>query len=563
MRVCVLFNPRSGSADQIAALRAALAGRRKVALRELGPDDDFKQVVAEIARGRCDLIAVAGGDGTVHAAVNGLAPHFPDKPLTIVPLGTGNDLCRTLAIPLDAVAALDLWKTGRRRTIDVIRVEGDRAGYAVNAITGGFSGRVAADVTSELKGFWGPLAYLRGAAGPIAERESYRVTFRFDGGPPETMDLYNLVIANGRTAAGGLPVAPLANPEDGLLDVIVIPAGDLLDTSVVAARLMAGDYHADETVLHRRAKRVEIECDPPIPVSIDGELAEGRRFAFTVVPKALRVLAGPGYRPDPEGEPPEADDWDADAAGRGLGSRLFGLVAALMLLVVRMPRGVALGLGLAALAVLGFGLLARVVLAGEWATANQAILDAIEPRGSPRLTAFAEIITGAGHWAVTTALGAGLVAVYAARRRYLDAATLLVVLVGCSLLEPMLKWAFQVERPGPYEPAVAVAAYSFPSGHALRGVGLYLCVAALVVARDFKSVWRWVVAIGCVLLAAAVCWSRPYLLVHWPGDVAAGALAAVAWVSGCLVARHRVRVRLAATGRNAPAESGARPLTPV
>jgi undecaprenyl-diphosphatase len=156
-----------------------------------------------------------------------------------------------------------------------------------------------------------------------------------------------------------------------------------------------------------------------------------------------------------------------------------------------------------------------------------------------------------------------LVAVYAARRRYLDAATLLAVIVGCSLLEGGLKWVFKVERPGPYEPAVAVAAYSFPSGHALRGVGLYLCVAALVVARDFKSVWRWVVAVGCVLLAAAVCWSRPYLLVHWPGDVAAGALAAVAWVSGCLVARHRVRVRLAATGRNAPAESGARPLTPV
>jgi diacylglycerol kinase (ATP) len=561
--VCVLFNPRAGSADQIAALRDALAGRRKVTLRELGPDDDLKQVVAEVARGRCDLIAVAGGDGTVHAAVNRLAPDFPDKPLAILPLGTGNDLCRTLAVPLDPVAALDLWKTGRRRMIDVIRVEGDRAGYAVNAVTGGFSGRVAADVTSEMKEFWGPLAYLRGAAGPIAERESYRVTFRFDDGPPEPMDVYNLVVANGRTAAGGLPVAPLANPEDGLLDVVVIPAGDLLNTSVVAARLMAGDYHADESVLHRRARRVEVECDLPIPVSFDGELTEGRRFAFTVVPKALRVIAGPDYRPNPKGEPPEADDWDADAAGRGLGSRLFGLIAALMLLVVRMPRGAALGLGLAAVAVLGFGLLAKVVLAGEWDVANRAALEAMRPRESPQLTAFAEIVTDAGHWVTTAVFGAGLVAVYAARRRYLDAATLLAVLVGCGLLELLLKWTFQVERPGPYDPATAVSVYSFPSGHALRGVGLYLCVAALVVARDLRSVWRWLLATGCVLLAAAVCWSRPYLHVHWPGDVVAGALAAVAWVSGCLVARHRVQLRLAARAPNPPASSRTPSRSPV
>lgn len=550
----MLINPRAGSADQIATLRAALAGRRKVTIRELGLDDDLGRAVAELTRGRCDLIAVAGGDGTVHAAVNGLAPNFPDKPLAVVPLGTGNDLCRTLAVPLDPVAALDLWTSGRRRAIDVIRVEGDRTGYAVNAVTGGFSGRVAADVTSEMKVFWGPLAYLRGAAGPIAERESYRVTFRFDGGPPEPMDVYNLVVANGRTAAGGLPVAPLANPEDGLLDVVVIPTGDLLDTSVVAARLMAGDYQADETVLHRRARRVEVECDSPVPVSVDGELTEGRRFAFTVVPKALRVIAGPDYRPDPKGEPPEADDWDADAAGRGLGSRLFGLIAAFMLLVVRMPRGAALGLGLAAVAVLGFGLLARVVLAGEWVAANESVIRVLNPRGSPGLTRAAEAVTRAGDVLVTDLLGLGLAAVFAVRRRFLDAATLILIVAGCGLLEGFLKGVFVVARPAPVGDLVQIGGYSFPSGHALRGVGLYGGLAALLLAGHRRSVLRWVLAAGCTLLALAICWSRPYLGVHYPGDVAAGALAAVAWVSSCLVARHRVRVRLAARAPNPPAD---------
>jgi membrane-associated phospholipid phosphatase len=85
----------------------------------------------------------------------------------------------------------------------------------------------------------------------------------------------------------------------------------------------------------------------------------------------------------------------------------------------------------------------------------------------------------------------------------------------------------------------------------------------LVVARDLRSVWRWLVAVGCGLLAVAVCWSRPYLLVHWPGDVAAGALAAVAWVSGCLVARHRVRVRLAARAPNPPEDGRTPSRSPV
>jgi len=559
VRVCVLFNPRAGSADQIAALRDALAGRRKVALRELGPDESIEQAVAEVARGRCDLIAVAGGDGTIHHAVNGLAPHFPPKLLAILPLGTGNDLCRTLAIPLDPVQALALWESGRRRAIDVVRVEGDAAGYAVNAVAGGFSGRVAADVTAEMKEFWGPLAYLRGAAGPAVEPTSYRLTLRFDGGPAEQLAALNVVVANGRTAAGGVPVAPLADPEDGLLDVVAVPAGGLLDLSVVAARLMAGDYHADEVVLHRRARRVEVESDPPLPVSIDGEPAEGRRFAFTAVPKALRVLAGPDYRPDPAAPPPEADDWDA--GGHGLGSRLFGLIAALLMLVLRMPRGYALGLGVAAVAVVAFAGLAQVVMAGEWVEANRSALAALRPRASPALTAVAEAVTHAGDVLVTTLLGGGLVVILAARRRFLDAATILVVLAGCGLLETVLKGLFQVARPEPVGALTPPGGYSFPSGHALRAVGLYGGLAALLLAGRRRPAWRWLLAAGCVVLAVAVCWSRPYLGVHYPGDVLAGALAAVAWVSGCLVARYHAMRRLAARspaalGEPPPAAAG-------
>ena len=169
----------------------------------------------------------------------------------------------------------------------------------------------------------------------------------------------NLVVANGRTAAGGLPVAPLANPEDGLLDVVVIPAGDLLDLSVVAARLMAGDYHADETVLHRRARRVEVECDPPIPVSIDGELAEGRAVHVHRRPEGAAGAGRPRLPAGPEG---------GAARGRRLGRRRGRAGAGQPAVRAdRRPdaaggadaRGAALGLGLAR------GRRTRVRLAGQ------------------------------------------------------------------------------------------------------------------------------------------------------------------------------------------------------
>src|SRR5436305_15169889 len=75
--VCVLYNPKAGSAESIAAVRDAISGRAGVCLVEAADGDDLKRQAAEAVRGGCELLAVAGGDGTVHAVVNALGPDFP------------------------------------------------------------------------------------------------------------------------------------------------------------------------------------------------------------------------------------------------------------------------------------------------------------------------------------------------------------------------------------------------------------------------------------------------------------------------------------------------------
>jgi undecaprenyl-diphosphatase len=294
---------------------------------------------------------------------------------------------------------------------------------------------------------------------------------------------------------------------------------------------------------------VELESDPPIPFSIDGELAEGRRFVFTVLPGALRVLTGPDYRAAPDPEPAvEADELAETSAPdpavpKGLGARLFGLLAGVLLIVKRAPRGYLLTMLFIAAAALAFAGLARSVRADWWRAANESAMLYQESYHSAELTQLARAVTWLGGGVGTTVVVGGVLAVFLARKRYLDAATLVAVLAGVLLLEAVLKPFFGLARPGVFEPLVAETGFSFPSGHALRGVGVFGLLAALAVSGGPRSAWRWIVAAACVLLAAGVCWSRVYLGVHWPTDVLAGALAASAWVAACLVARHYAKNR--------------------
>jgi len=298
MRVFVVFNAKAGSAPTADALRERLAARADVTLVSPGSPEETRREAARARDEGFDCIVAAGGDGTIHNVVNGLAPDFSRARLAVVPLGTGNDLRRTLAIPDDPDAALDLLDRGSVRRIDLFRVDSARqAFYGVNTASGGFSGQLQEAVTQEMKAAWGPLAYLRGAVAVLPDLRDYHTLMRFDDGPAERFDALNVIVANGRFAAHGWNVASRADIEDGLLDVIVVRFGPLFDLTAVAAQLLAGDYLESGMVTHRRARRVQIESRPPMWFSIDGELSGEEPITFTVLPKALDVVVGPDYAP--------------------------------------------------------------------------------------------------------------------------------------------------------------------------------------------------------------------------------------------------------------------------
>lgn len=299
-RGCVIHNPQSGSAAELAPLLPRLQSRGF----ELCPTDHpghARELAVLAARRNRTLVIAAGGDGTVSEVASGLI----DVPgttstLAILPQGTGNDLARTLAIPLDTELAIDAIADARTATLDAIEltIAGQRR-LCINVTAGGFSGQVSEATTAERKQTWGPLAYLRSALGELTELTRYRAWIRIDGGPEREVQLLNAILANARTAGGGTAVAPSADPTDGRFDVVLVHGGGTLDIAGVAARLVAGNYTDSEIVEHVVASSFALRSDPPMPFNVDGELVGETDLSARVLPAALRVVVGPDFSPVP------------------------------------------------------------------------------------------------------------------------------------------------------------------------------------------------------------------------------------------------------------------------
>ena len=297
----VICNPSSGGgAYDPDELREELGGFELDWVRTEGPEDAI-QAAGEWREG---LLLVAGGDGTVNDVVNGLGnAGFPEGvTLGILPSGTGNDLAATLCIPEDADLAEDVIRQDRVRTLDVARVRSEGIGerFFINVATGGLGAEISRANEGDLKERWGKLSYLRASLEVARDFDVRELTLYLDG-EERKVRAVNVVVGNCRYAGGGWLAAPKANPEDGLLDVVIIETLGLTDVLQLApASLARADYLGKEGVFFARAKEIRVETQlPGLEFTADGEVIGDEPAEFSVIPRALRVIVGPGYVPDP------------------------------------------------------------------------------------------------------------------------------------------------------------------------------------------------------------------------------------------------------------------------
>jgi diacylglycerol kinase (ATP) len=166
--------------------------------------------------------------------------------------------------------------------------------------TGGFGAETSSLADEELKSRWGKLAYFRASLEKARDFDVREVRVTLDG-EERMMRAVNVAIGNCRYAGGGWLAAPRANPEDGLLDLVVIEDVGLKEALALApAALARSDYLDKEGVFSARAKRIWIETEPGrLEFTADGELIGDEPAEFEVIPHALKVIVGPGYVPEP------------------------------------------------------------------------------------------------------------------------------------------------------------------------------------------------------------------------------------------------------------------------
>ena len=228
-------------------------------------------------------MVVGGGDGTLIAAIDGI--RRAGVPLAILPLGTTNDLARTLALPFGIIPACSLVDDGRLRAIDVGCANDV---WFFNEASIGMSTHVVREQTERLKRLLGMLAIPVGTLRALRFMRPYHLTVKWDGGE-RTFRTVQLTIANsGRF--GGYVENPRAAIDDGLLDLYSIDIRRPWDALEIIIAVLRKQFSSTRNVTTISAKSFTITSLHRHHVSADGEDAGMTPAEFKVIPHALEVL---------------------------------------------------------------------------------------------------------------------------------------------------------------------------------------------------------------------------------------------------------------------------------
>lgn len=269
----LLASAHAGTADDeaVEVARAALSEAGGCEVITTGTPDELDAALDGAGRRR---LVIAGGDGSLHLVISHLhrRGELGRADLALIPLGTGNDLARSLGIPLDdPAAAAELALSGTPQPLDLVL--DDAGGVTVNAVHLGI-GAEAAQRSARLKGVLGPLAYPLGAVAAGFRSTGTQLRVEVDGEVLVDDRVLMVGIANGPGIGGGTALHPHAVPDDGLLDVMVSTATGPFARVRFGAALKGGTHLEDPDVVSACGREVVVRGGP-VELNSDGELGDG------------------------------------------------------------------------------------------------------------------------------------------------------------------------------------------------------------------------------------------------------------------------------------------------
>jgi diacylglycerol kinase (ATP) len=250
------------------------------------------ELAQQAVAGGARLVVAVGGDGTLNEVVNGVAGC--DVDLATIPLGTGMDFVRTHGIPTSFDDAVRVALPGAPRTIDAGRVRyrtwggEDAERWFANVGSVGMSGAVAQRVNGMSKVLGGKATFFYALTRVFLEWENTDVTVKLDDCERRGR-MHDVVVANGVWHGGGMMLAPGAEPDDGLFDVVLIGDVGKVDFLTTAPKIYRGKHVAHPKVDVVRSARVEVDAAERLPIEVEGEQVGTTPAVFEIVPGALRV----------------------------------------------------------------------------------------------------------------------------------------------------------------------------------------------------------------------------------------------------------------------------------
>lgn len=287
-RALLIVNPKSRQGAEAGLddglQRLAQAGMDVEYLVSHSPEESCAAV--QTRKDELDLVIVGGGDGTLSSMIKVLLTC--DLPLAILPLGTANDLARSLCIPEELDLAFEIIAINHRQRIDLGDVNNH---YFFNVANMGLGVHVTEELTDEVKKRWGVFSYVRALAGAIMRHDQFRLRVTLDGKKHRLRSMH-VAVGNGRFYGGGNVINERACIDDGRLSLYSLRPLSVWEFITLTPLLRNGQQSRDRRVFCAQATEISIRAGKrQLAIHADGEPVSHTPARFRVHPLALEVVA--------------------------------------------------------------------------------------------------------------------------------------------------------------------------------------------------------------------------------------------------------------------------------
>ncbi len=262
--------------------------RFSVRIEETSTPEEAAKIIADMENGNNPVVVAVGGDGTVNKTINNIAGK--DIVLGIIPLGSGNALAREMKIPLNIEKAVRKLNEFRVRNIDLMMVNKQYYGACVGGI--GFDALIAQKFENLAER--GLKNYIRLSVQEFFKYKNIEVVLQI-GETEYRHNAFLVSFANTSQYGNNAYIAPKAEPDDGVLDIVVMKKLEVHKTPVLAAKLFTRKIDTYKHLEYYRAGKFSlITASDKMYMHLDGEPVEleGNRADVEVLPGMLKVVVG-------------------------------------------------------------------------------------------------------------------------------------------------------------------------------------------------------------------------------------------------------------------------------